>query len=438
MTGYADEQLAVLAFPSDLVVSAGAGSGKTRTLVGLYCRLLASPALARPVGTALGPREILCLTFTNRAAGELKRRIRDALATEAFAEQAGLGADGPGDSNPEQRARWIGDLESAPIFTFHAFCSWLLRRHPLEAGVDPAFTLMTEEESTDLLRHSLFELLRRGLRNGERAAEVAVELKGLTGATTALTQLVRTLRTAGWDPREPIVRFEARQVAVAAELHGLAAAVLTTGEEYLAALRAEKPTEVRQRRIEAVAHALPVWWRTGDLAALDAVVGAAKGGPTAWQNPLKDAACAWRAAQGEVTHNAQIGCWPALAVSAREAYRAARRGRGVLDYDDLLLRVRDLLASRDDLRRQVQRRFRAILVDEHQDTNPVQHQILALLAGGEALAGRPGADDARWFVVGDGQQSIYGFRGAAVTHFQELIGAAGGWDGHRTLTLNHR
>ncbi|MFN2383971.1 MAG: UvrD-helicase domain-containing protein [Gemmatimonadota bacterium] len=438
MTGYTDEQRAILAFPSDLVVSAGAGSGKTRTLVGLYCRLLASPDLARPAGTPPGPREILCLTFTNRAAGELKRRIREALSTDAFAAHAGLDADGASGPDAEQCARWIGDLESAPIYTFHAFCRWLLQRYPLEAGVDPSFAQLTDEESTDLLRQSISELLRRGLRSGDRAAEVAVELQGLAGATADLANLVRALRTAGWGPRQPIVRFESRQLEVAAELDGLAEAVRAAVEAYIAALQSGKPTPKQRQRATTVEAALEEWIESGTDSALNDLLEGVKGWGGDWLKAVRATATSWCAARGELTHNTQIGCWPALAVSAREAYHAARRGRGALDYDDLLLGVRDLLISRDDLRGQIQRRFRAILVDEHQDTNPVQHQILALLAGDEALAGRPGNDDARWFVVGDGQQSIYGFRGAAVTNFQQLIEAAGAWAGHRTLTLNHR
>jgi ATP-dependent exoDNAse (exonuclease V) beta subunit len=138
----------------------------------------------------------------------------------------------------------------------------------------------------------------------------------------------------------------------------------------------------------------------------------------------------------EVEQAQQLGCWPALAVSAREAYRAARHSRAVLDFDDLVLRARELL-SRDDIRRHYRRHFRAILVDEHQDTDPVQHEILELLAG-PALSGHPGEDDARWFIVGDSQQSIYGFRGADVVSFQRLVETAQGWDGHRTLKKNYR
>ena len=411
-----DEQRTVLAFEKDLVVSAGAGSGKTRTLVELYATLLREPE--RIGRESLRPSEVLCLTFTERAAREILARIRE-------------GAEEPD---------VLRELESAPIGTFHGWCANLLRDHPLEAGVDPRFTVLSEEGANDLLFGAAVETLRRGLEEGDAPARIAVEIQGFQRAASLMADMVREIRTAGWGEREPIERFEARLAEVAAELAGpLVDQVVRSGREIAETVRSTLSTPLSRTYLQDFEAALERWASQRTMESADALTEALKAPSRSWRgltpqrHEVMEAIDAWRGAVLEIEHASQLGAWPALVVTVRAAYRAARAARGVLDYDDLLLRSRDLLRSHAETLGTLRDRYRVILVDEHQDTDPVQHEILELLLG----TGGKGTDP-RWCVVGDARQSIYGFRGATVEAFAALARDAETRGAHRTLAFNYR
>jgi len=417
-----DEQRAVIDFPHDLVVTAGAGSGKTRTLVDLYERILSEPEL---VGVeTVGPREILCLTFTERAARELQERIR-ARVTDLDV---------------------LRELESAPVTTFHGWCARALRDHPLEAGVDPRFAVLGEEAADELLHRTVVETLRCGLES-DPAARQAVELLGLREASARIVSLVRDLRTAGWSRTRPIERFEERLSEVEGAISGpLPGRVSVAADALLAAARAGKLTPKGRDYLHSYERARESWRRDRGSAAETALRDVANIASRSWRfdeaTPLRHAVIeaidALRAARSEIDHRFQLGVWPALAVSARDAYRSARATRRALDYDDLLLRTRALLAANAEVLASYRRRTRVVLVDEHQDTDPVQHDILGLLVGREALDGRPTDGAPRWCVVGDSQQSIYGFRGATVQAFESMVRSAAGRGARRALSTNYR
>lgn len=422
--GLRGEQRAVVRFDGDLVVNAGAGSGKTRTLVALYRTILANPALVGLDEEEIGPSRILCLTFTERAARELAERVRASVADP----------------------RWRRELETWPPTTFHAWCADLLRRHPLEAGVDPAFSVLSEDAADDLLRRSAVDALRHGLVTGDEAARRATELLGLGRAADALAALVRGLRTAGREARWPIERFERRLEEAGARLDSLGAEVERVAEAMLDAARAASlRTEGQRDALETCQTALAAWRArrtSGTALALGAAARSAGSnwrfeGHTEARAAVVDLAGRWGALALEVENRLETGIWPAMAVTVREAYRAARGARNALDFDDLILRARDLLRSRDGVRDAIRRQRRAILVDEHQDTDPVQHELLRLLIGEDADDGQ-GPDAPRWCVVGDSRQSIYGFRGATVAAFEELARDATRRGARRALVTNYR
>ncbi len=413
------EQDAVLAFDTDLVVAAGAGSGKTTVLVDLYVRILEHPELVGIEADEIGPRRILCLTFTERAAREIQERIRGRI----------------------DRPEWLRELETAPIQTFHAWCARLLRDYPLEAGVDPRFTVLTEEAALDLLRRAALDVLRRGVETGEQPCLRVVEMHGLVQGARHLVDLVRDIRTAGWAPREAIARFEERIAEVTAEADGpLRDSLDAAADALVAAIRPGVRSAGSRDRLANLERCLSDWRRSptaGPGEALGLAIKDSRGAP-----PERAAAVevykSWRAARVESDHPHDLGLWPALAATVRAEYRAFRSARAALDYDDLLLRARELLTSHEGIRRSHRRRYRAVLIDEHQDTDPVQHEILQLLVGADSLAGRRGESDSRWCVVGDVQQAIYGFRGANVVAFATLVREADGRKGLRRLVANYR
>ncbi len=310
------EQRAVVEFETDLVVSAGAGSGKTRTLVDLYARLVTEPGVIEP-DRPLAPVRILCLTFTDRAAREILERVRRR-------------ADDP---------VLLRDLESAPVTTFHAWCAKVLRDHPLEAGIDPRFMVLSEEAADELLNRAAVESLRLGLE-GDGAARLAVETMGLSNAAAAVAGLVRELRTAGWPRGRPIERFEERLAEVGAMLRGnLATGVTDAATAYLDAAAATDLTAKGLEYLDGYRAAVDAWRGARSPESADRLEAAAKATSRSWKKPrfpeakdlrhvLLEAIDAWLAARVEVDHAAELGAWPALAVTVREAYASARARGG--------------------------------------------------------------------------------------------------------------
>src|SRR5437870_8635916 len=153
-------------FNTNTVVWASAGTGKTRKLVEVYLELLER---------GLDPLRIVAVTFTEKAAAEMRDRIRVALYAK------------PG----QQWIKTIGQLAAAPISTIHGFCGILIREHGFELGIDPSFTILDEQRSLDLARESAREAIRREIHGGNAGVE---ELFGDFG----LERLVETLISAGY------------------------------------------------------------------------------------------------------------------------------------------------------------------------------------------------------------------------------------------------
>jgi ATP-dependent helicase/nuclease subunit A len=426
---------AVSARGQDVIVKAGAGSGKTSTLVARYLSLLDGGCL---------PRGVVAITFTEKAAREMRNRIRQAIH-QLLA--------GPGLT--DDRARWQAieaDIDAARIGTIHGLCAALLRAHPAEAGVDPQFDVLEEGRaatlraqavemalawgieqpglqalfaaiSADELSRSLAKLLEgrldasglfdvpdwperwrtavaEALRRFAARADVQsalAELRALTGSKASL------LNDAGDKLVEPIQTLLANWAAFEAAADPLAAALAlyTTRHAYRPGGAGKKTS-----RAKAAAKA---WCEAFDAQLQDWLGGKDKG------DPAPDAALERQAAE-------TVGGLRPLFEKARGLYQAGKAAWHSLDFDDLEAGALQLL-ERGDIRARWQRQIDALLVDEFQDTNERQRRIV------EALAGRPEGRVGRLFVVGDEKQSIYRFRGADVTVFRRLdrnIRARGG------------
>ncbi|HHW14456.1 MAG TPA: UvrD-helicase domain-containing protein [Firmicutes bacterium] len=321
------QRAAVTNLGQSLVVTAGAGSGKTRVLVDRYVNLI-DPT--RPGGPLATPESVAAITFTNKAAREMLDRVRRAVRERLEASR-----------DAEERRLWQGVLErtaAARIRTIHSFCSELVREFPVEAGIDPEAAVLDDFAAGELLAEAARKAILKLLDGDRTIRRLAVE-KGLEALTAELLGLYRSLRAAGEDLAE----------AERATLAGLAAAAESGGE-------------------------------TADKAA------------------------------GEVVPEAARAYFRLLARLDREY--AALKTPAALDYEDLQLLARNLLRERPDVRSRLRARFRYLLVDEFQDTDALQHEIVALLAGDP-----PGE---RLFVVGDPKQSIYRFRHAEVGLFEEI------------------
>ena len=356
------------------LLAAAAGSGKTAVMVERFVE-----AVLRD-GVAVG--SVLALTFTEKAAGELRERLRRRLTALGEIERA-----------REAEAAWIG--------TIHGFCARVLRARPLAAGLDPRFTVLEDAAARRLAERAYETALEAWARAG---GAPALDLAAAQGP--ALRDLVlaahETLRSRGQThPRLPIPPPQAPpDPANLVAARAAAAAALATAADGKKVAAAREALEACER----FAAPGPVPW-PGDLDAAKLVSGA---------KALEHDACAdyreaweaYRSACADHHARAALILLDDLIDRFGTAFDAAKAARAAVDFSDLELRVRDLLV--DPVARAAwAERFELIMVDEFQDTNRLQLDVL------EAL------ERDNLFAVGDELQSIYRFRHADVTIFRE-------------------
>jgi len=425
---------AVTDMEHNILMTSGAGCGKTYRMVERYVQVLRQ-------GVAVS--RIVAVTFTEKAAQELKGRVR-----ERCRELADRGAEEG--VNWQRTAR---RLEMAPIGTIHSFCARLLRENAVAAGVDPQFRSLDETEQTFLLRDTVRDCLLRRLHADEPAARALVAAFGLPDAQRVLRDLVNNRerrRQLLDDPPEPAELLNTWRTLAEQATARLVRDITGSDEwhEALTALESVTPADAEdkaaQRQAEFLAHALQAM----DTAlATDVRVRALQtcleqgskrvGAKKNWPGREDDLATVKHGlalladlralyarelgqlseVEGQETAELAAAICREAAVAA-EAYRQAKRERSALDFADLQILARDLLAGNPDVLRRCRDRYRHLLVDEFQDTNALQKEIIWLIAGGNVSEGVPPAAG-RLFIVGDAKQSIYGFRGAAVSVFNE-------------------
>ncbi len=457
----------MLALEKNLALMAGAGAGKTYSLVTMTLHLFAGARQAEP----LRPSRLCMLTFTDKAAAEMRRRVRERL--DALAQ-----GDVPHDAEKELRAslarlerpfptqdQWRKvreELGAATVGTFHSLCGQLLRRAPPAVGIDPAFEVLDELEAAGLLEDVTERVVLDALEGGDaRVRELCAEL-GFSGSgfsdglVAALMDVYGTLREEGLKAATARV---GDGVADRAQLEALiedcrrlcleARAQDTKGEwsNLLSAcepaLKGMTPDTFMQPGhfplLRSVLLSEPrslANLRKGAGACLKELLWKVKGKSDGSVRRLEDAYAAWRTAPFEATFRDLL-----TQVEARHDAELARRN--VFDFTSLLVKARDLLRDHPEFRQQVQERLGALLVDEFQDTNRLQLELVLLLSekregGPRELA--PDADvvaalplePAFLCAVGDRKQSIYEFRGADVSVFKVLsdkIEAEGGLRG---------
>lgn len=428
---FTSEQERALVLDRHVAVMAGAGSGKTRVLVERYLRLLdANPDW--PLSA------VVAITFTEKAAGEMLERVR--LGLERRLKAA---------STPAERQRWserLGETASTRISTIHALCAALLRANAAEAGVDPAFEVM-DETGASLLRDRAYESALKKLAvqqapalklftlfKGDSLRDALLKLadsslpdsdpeatleRWYAGISTWMTEEVRSLR------QQPMMDpFRAFNPDFGVDTRDKLWPIF---ESALAAVRALDDEDPLTWHVHAL-RLLDIKVNVGSQAAwggkdnLDAVKDSLK----ALREYGKRTADFWTLA-GMMDQFTVENCMPTvwtieLARTIQTQYRALKDEAGVLDFNDLESKTADLLASTPAVAERYRgKEFKALLVDEFQDTNASQWQIV------EALAdwANPGA----LFVVGDAKQSIYAFRGADVSVFrgvQQRIVEVGG------------
>jgi ATP-dependent helicase/nuclease subunit A len=381
------------------LVEAAAGSGKTTLLLGRIVNLVRS-GRARLA-------EIAAVTFTEKAAADLRVRLRGELARAGLHEA-------------------LRELEIARIGTIHAFAAGLLRERPVEAGVDPGFTVADPLSARLLLDRTWEAWLPEALSDPavadpvREAIERGVGLERLRDLAFALVDARDRLGgLPGAAPfGEPTSRLNADVRAAIGRLADLARGAVKDPED-----RAARALEDLALWVHQTA-ALP------EADQVRALLGVTRlpdkperlGNKAKWRDSSALLECragllALRerveAARAVARHNlvAALARWAAGFV---DAYDVAKRRAGCLDFLDLLLQARNLVRDRADVRRDFQRGIRYLLVDEFQDTDPLQLEMVLSLADGAP----PGS----LFVVGDPKQSIYRFRRADIETYEAAKG----------------
>ena len=433
-----------------LVVEAAAGTGKTTELVTRIVRVLATARATMD--------EIVAVTFTEKAAGELKLRLREALELERARSE-----------DRETRGRLEGalqSLEEAHVNTIHGFCAELLRERPVEAAVDPLFTVLTEPQAERIYRRAFSDWLQQALADPPEGVRRALRRTSGPWFGGEDAGPIDRVRTAGWtlaglrDFVQPWTRRPFDRVTeimrLIGSLHDLAAssAVGSPKDNLYKSLDGVRRLSGQIRLEQSLGRGpgppkpgtgeggndLDGWEaRLVDLARDQGLAKTKKGygakyGPLSRTDVLaaRDAFYAGivqfrSAADSDLAALLHGELQPPI-----ERYQALKAQQGALDFVDLLTKTRDVLRENAAMRRYLQRRFKRVFVDEFQDTDPVQAEILLLLSSGDEsvdLWTRVRPEPGKLFIVGDPKQAIYRFRGADVGTYwavRDQLHACGG------------
>ncbi|MEZ5126820.1 MAG: UvrD-helicase domain-containing protein [Thermoleophilia bacterium] len=438
------------------LVEASAGTGKTRVLVDRYVNCVLDPE-----DGAGDVRRVAAITFTEKAAGELRQRIRErfeALAAEARVAAQGEAQDptpgaGSGDSVAIRRA--LDYLDDAPIGTIHGFAGRLLREYAVEAAIDPAFEQL-DQLAGELERGRLWDEWLSELASGAGESEPAevARVRDWLGRLLAIGVRLDALRRLAigpggafserYDldpapeppaPPEVLGRLRDLSAASAALRHycqqacvnhsdaGFCTAMeLVEGLDACAAWIDETGGSCRVEEQMARLQALPL--KTGPKGPGGIMKNWAvdQGGKGEFVDRYK--ALADEVALLRDEYAAHVA---ALAVAVADAFArwagTQQLAQGQLDFTDLLGQLRNMLATNLSARGELQRRLRYVLVDEFQDTDPLQAESVLLLCEREPQAAdwrHVELEPGKLFVVGDPKQSIYRFRRADIALYDEV------------------
>ncbi len=441
-----EQRLAITTHDRPLIVTAGAGSGKTRVLVERFIALLdAHPGWSLP--------SVVAITFTEKAAREMRDRVRTAIERRI--------AQAVADDDHQALERWLDHqaaLTRARIGTIHALCASLLRANPAEAGVDPAFEVLDETEAAILCDEAIEETL--GALAGDESLAALLVAFGVEPVRAVLREYAwtgaaeRVVHAIPDDPGDLVERWQAAWGALAEAAQRRFCAASGWHDVFDLPLWDDMPPGDKLTAVWEAARtgcaAAEGCAATDFPAALRSVIGAIDlrvGSKNLWGEDrlaaAKDALRGLReqliaalealppapdcAADGIDEQAAEwLLRWREAIRLAAACYTRRKQDRAALDFDDLEARARRLLIDHPEVAARYcgdgarAGEFNHILVDEFQDTNPAQRDIVTRLAGlDRAGPDRAGAarSEGRLFVVGDPKQSIYAFRGADVSVF---------------------
>lgn len=412
----------ILEFSGDTVVHASAGSGKTSLLVNKFlCTLkeVDEEGFYPPLDN------VLAITFTDKAAAEMRGRISQELLRDVK-ELEKKGGDG-------ESARLIRHLRSARrkmtqayISTIHSFCARVLKENPIEAGLDPGFEIMDAAGSAEMMERALERFLLMKLRRGDAQLMELAYRYGFSSdyayessIKKIIASILPLLRAASANPCELLREYELLEKGI----HGRLVRFKTEAGAAIVLLEQEVNTDKRRERLEAIKEKLARLAPKNDAGATagfklaDALSKQSRGFRFKRAEPAGMAAerlaCALegysKTVVSSLAHESSVQLRDLL--EEFYAYFENRvKTRALLDFDDLQERTLFLFERNPEALEHYRKKFRRVLVDEFQDVNGLQKKLIYFLAS-------PG--EGRLFIVGDPKQAIYGFRGGNVEVFHE-------------------
>lgn len=455
---------AISSHDQSLLVEAGAGSGKTAVMAGRIAAMLAQGAV---------PKSIAAVTFTELAASELLARVRDFLSelvTGTIPTELMIAfPDGLSEQQKAHLAAAAAHIDEITCSTIHGFCQRLIKPYPVEANIDPGASVM-DRNGADLAFIEIVEAWLREQLSGAEGGLIAEMVLYSPGETVDLIHRIvdhlRKQRTVAAPAAEPL----------APHLAAFRAAAVEFAEFIRTAPAVEQETADFAERFAEMADALeggpavdtPVGFVRLLITPPHSDLITAKGTFLVFKKKGKWVDAAKREglakADGERLNLAAEAAYSACCVSWQtltqnvasrvladligevrpvlDRFRDYKRSAALLDFDDLIFAARDLLRDHDDVRRALAARFSRVLVDEFQDTDPLQTEIFWRLCGESAEAGdpsnwtnfviRPGA----LFLVGDPKQAIYRFRGADISAYVRARDAFVAQDEESVLSIS--
>ena len=459
---------AIAVHDRSFLVEAGAGSGKTAVMAGRIAMLLAE---------GVEPKHIAAVTFTEFASSELLIRVQDFVSALAAGDvPTELRVALPKGLSDEHRCNLAAAdaaLDEMTCSTIHGFCQRLISPYPVEADIDPGASVMDRVEADRAFREITEAWLREelaGEADGLLAELVLHDPNATVGLLgTILDHLRRHRAFAPYERKDLVQLAAAFREAVEAfngflsgedaeepETAAIAGHFRDLAEELEAALPAD--TSARLVRLLVTAPHDDLCTKSGSFRSYRKKgkwgAGAKRAGlAKADADRLNDRAgahyalcCAtWTAFQGAIATHVLADLVP-LVEPVLGRFREHKRAAALLDFDDLIFAARDLLRDHDEVRRALARRFRQVLVDEFQDTDPLQTEIFWRLCGEPPKDG----DTDDWtaftlrsgalFLVGDPKQAIYRFRGADIAAYVRAREAfrAQAADGVLSIATNFR
>ncbi len=446
-----EQQLAAHTLDRHVAVTAGPGAGKTTVLVERYIHILRTRDISVD--------QIVAITFTNRAANEMRQRLRTELDKLLWS------------AAPNERAKWMRHkrtLEGAIITTIHGFCARLLREFPVEADVDPQFALLDAHQSAMLEEGVVEETLTEFISADHHAITELTAGVGRARLARGLIDIYRSMRNQGLTVERLQALVEDSHTTVedyhraVDELNAKMREFIQTGglspaaddkrrdasllwpvlhETLMNAPDSSSPAEFVEvvQRFRAATRPVSQFKIRDLVKELDDLIWKDKPGPLGGLVPQK-------------FFDLHARRYAAALIDIVKAIERRlddeKRRRPALDFDDLQVRALRLLDEHPEVLRRTSGRYRFFLVDEFQDTNSLQRDLMARLALGSStdfsLSDTESEQQANrlksvvhtnLFIVGDRKQSIYGFRGADVDVFREMTARIQVQDG-LPITLN--